>query len=39
MPANDAWKGAILGLYEGEVTIRAGEHACMRDLRAKGVIR
>lgn len=29
----------MVGLYTAEVTIRAGEHACMNDLRAKGVIR
>lgn len=39
MPANDEWKAGIVGLYETEVTIRTGEHACLNDLRAKGVIR
>lgn len=39
MPANDAWKGEMLGLYTSEVTIRRAEHECLDDLRAKGVIR
>lgn len=36
---SDAWKAQMIGLYQGEVTIRLGEHACLNDLRAKGVIR
>jgi hypothetical protein len=38
IPANDAWKATVIGLYEGEVRIRKAEHACWATLRAKGVI-
>ena len=39
IPANDAWKATLIGLYEGEVSIRKAEHDCWASLRAKGVIR
>jgi len=35
----DAWILLAIGLYQAEVTIRHGEHACLRQLRSKGVIR
>jgi hypothetical protein len=35
----DAWALQAIGIYTREVTIRQGEHACWRDLRAGGVIR
>lgn len=35
----DVWAAAVIGIYQGEVTKRAGEHACMDDYRRKGVIR
>lgn len=35
----DAWAAQMIGLYQSEVTIRLGEHACWHDLRSKGVIR
>ena len=38
MPANDAWKAQMIGLYQAEVTIRREEHVCMDTLRGKGVI-
>jgi hypothetical protein len=38
IPANDAWKAQMIGLYQVEVTIRRDEHVCMDTLRAKGVI-
>ena len=38
MPANDAWKAQMIGMYQTEVTIRLGEHACWNDLRKGGVI-
>ncbi len=39
LAAMDQWALAALGIYTREVTIRRGEHACMRELRSKGVIR
>lgn len=39
LAAMDQWVLAAIGVYAGEVTIRRGEHACMRDLRERGVIR
>ncbi|MEO5811533.1 MAG: hypothetical protein ABIU96_03855 [Rhodanobacter sp.] len=35
----DAWILTVIGLYQVEVTIRQGEHRCLRELRSKGVIR
>lgn len=39
LAAMDQWALAAIGVYAGEVTIRRGEHACMRALRERGVIR
>lgn len=39
LPLADAWIAAAVGIYQREVTIRQREHACLRDLRAQGVIR
>jgi hypothetical protein len=39
IPANDAWKADMIGLYQAEVTIRLDEHACWDKLRKGGVIR
>lgn len=36
---SDAWIAQLIGLYQGEVTIRMGEHKCWNALRAKGLIR
>jgi hypothetical protein len=38
IPANDAWKAQMIGLYQAEVTIRRGEHACWNALRTGGAI-
>jgi hypothetical protein len=38
IPANDAWKAQMIGLYQAEVTIRREEHICMDMLREKGVL-
>jgi hypothetical protein len=38
IPANDAWKAQMIGLYQAEVTIRRGEHACWDALRKGRVI-
>lgn len=35
----DVWAATVMGLYQGEVTKRHSEHACLDDYRAKGVIR
>jgi hypothetical protein len=34
----DVWASAVIGIYQGEVTKRQKEHACMAEYRAKGVI-
>lgn len=39
LSAMDQWVLAAMGIYTREVTIRRGEHDCMRNLRTKGVIR
>jgi hypothetical protein len=39
IPANDEWKGQVIGLYRTEVAIREAEHKCWDALRASGVIR
>ena len=39
LAAMDRWAIAAMGVFAGEVTIRQSEHACMRTLRQKGVIR
>jgi hypothetical protein len=38
IPANDAWKAQMIGMYQAEATIRRAEHACWSDLRKSGVI-
>lgn len=35
----DVWAAAVIGIYQGEVTKRQAEHACLDQLRDKGVIR
>lgn len=39
LPALDAWIAQVIGIYQGELTIRRAEHRCMDALRSKGVIR
>ncbi len=39
LPSMDSWATDAMGIYAGEVTIRQREHACMRKLRERGVIR
>lgn len=39
LPLADAYVATLIGLYATEVTIRHAEHACLRELRAKGVLR
>lgn len=39
LAAMDQWALAAIGVYAGEATTRQAEHACMRELRVKGVIR
>lgn len=38
LAAMDAWAVTMMGLYETETTTRHAEHACMRELRKRGVI-
>jgi hypothetical protein len=39
LAAMDTWAVQAMAVYQREVTTRRGEHACLRDLRHKGVIR